>query len=64
MKKVKVIYLESTHSNPLFQEEIYYCDIPPKGRIIKWHNIYWEVDSVFEDWDADKVEVTFIKINQ
>lgn len=52
----KVIYKDSD-DNILFQENKTYLSIPPVGRHIIWHKMYWIVKCITEDWDKNIVEV-------
>lgn len=54
--KNKVIYKDE-NDKILFQETINYTSIPPVGRHIIWHHLYWIVRCVTENWDEQIVEV-------
>lgn len=56
MKKTIAHYI-NIDSDILMKEEILLCELPPVGRVIKWHAVLYTVASVVEDWDKGITEI-------
>ncbi|OIQ22057.1 MAG: hypothetical protein BM557_01375 [Flavobacterium sp. MedPE-SWcel] len=57
MGKTRVKYFDE-NANLLFQEEKKNINIPPIGRVIIWHTLYWKISEIIEDWDKNTITIT------
>lgn len=60
MEKIKVSFV-NLDRDILFNDKMYYANIPKLGSFIIWHLLIWEVNSIIEDWDNKSIILIKIK---